>query len=128
MAQLSAPLLVFWCALALLVYVYFGYPLIAWLRRKARPRPVARAPIEPHVTVVVVAHNEGHRIGRRIENLLASDYPRERLAIIVGSDGSTDNTVDVALRYENRGVTVRDVRPAPRQDLRAERSDRIGGG
>ncbi len=108
MAQLSAPLLVFWCALALLVYVYFGYPLIAWLRRKARPRPVARAPIEPHVTVVVVAHNEGHRIGRRIENLLASDYPRERLAIIVGSDGSTDNTVEVALRYEDRGVTVRE--------------------
>ena len=117
MAQLSAPLLVFWCALALLVYVYFGYPLIAWLRRKARPRPVARAPIEPHVTVVVVAHNEGHRIGRRIENLLASDYPRERLAIIVGSDGSTDDTVEIALQVRGSGRDGAQLRPAPRQDL-----------
>jgi poly-beta-1,6-N-acetyl-D-glucosamine synthase len=100
-------MLLFWVALALLVYVYFGYPLIAWLRRRACPRPVARAPIEPHITVVVVACNEGHRIARRLDNLLASDYPRERLAIIVGSDGSTDDTVGIASQYQHRGVTVR---------------------
>lgn len=108
MAELTAPLLLFWAALAVLVYVYAGYPALAWVRGRLRPRPVARAPIEPHVTVIVVAHNEGHRIGRRIENLLSSDYPRERLAIIVGSDGSTDDTVARALRYEGGRVTVRD--------------------
>ena len=78
--------------------------------------------------MVVVAHNEGHRIGRRIENLLASDYPRERLAIIVGSDGSTDDTVEIALRYEDRGVTVRQFGQRRGKAGRAERSDRIGGG
>jgi biofilm PGA synthesis N-glycosyltransferase PgaC len=97
----------FWLALALLVYVYLGYPLIAWLRRRLWPRAVARAAIEPHVTVVVVAHNEGHRIARRLENLLGSDYPRARLDILVGSDGSTDDTVERAARYEDRGVKVR---------------------
>ena len=80
MEQLITPAAVlFWLALALLVYVYLGYPLIAWLRQTVVSAAVARAPIEPLVTVVVVAHNEGHRIGRRIENLLASDYPRDRL-------------------------------------------------
>src|SRR5918995_2100350 len=108
MAELTLALLLFWGALTLLVYVYLGYPVIAWLRREVRPRPIARAAIEPHVTVVVVAYNEGHRIGRRIENLLSSDYPRERLAIIVGSDGSTDDTVERVRRYEDQGVTVRD--------------------
>jgi biofilm PGA synthesis N-glycosyltransferase PgaC len=106
-AELTIPLTLFWGALALLAYVYVGYPLIAWCFRRLRPRPVMRAPIEPHVTVVVVAHNEAHRIGRRIENLLSSDYPRTRLAIIVGSDGSTDETVDLVRRYEDQGVTVR---------------------
>jgi biofilm PGA synthesis N-glycosyltransferase PgaC len=101
------PQVLFWGALVALAYVYVGYPLLVWCVRHARPRPVARAPIEPHVTVVVVAHNEGHRIGRRIENLLNSDYPRRRLAIIVGSDGSTDGTVERARRYEDQGVTVR---------------------
>lgn len=130
MAELTTPLLLFWGALALLVYVYVGYPALAWVRRRLRPRPVARAPIEPHVTVVVVAHNEAHRIGRRIENLLTSDYPRERLAIIVGSDGSTDDTVDRALRYENQGVTVRDFgqrrgKPAVVNDLIAAAESEI---
>jgi poly-beta-1,6-N-acetyl-D-glucosamine synthase len=107
MAELTLSLVVFWFALATLIYVYVGYPLLAWAFRRARPRPVARLPIEPHVTVVIVAHNEAHRIGRRIENLLRCDYPRERLKIIVGSDGSTDDTVERASRYEDQGVTVR---------------------
>jgi cellulose synthase/poly-beta-1,6-N-acetylglucosamine synthase-like glycosyltransferase len=108
MAELITPAAaLFWTALALLVYVYLGYPLIAWLRRRLFPRPVARAPFEPHVTVVVVAYNEGQRIGRRIENLLESDYRRDRLSIIVGSDGSTDDTVARALRYADQGVSVR---------------------
>jgi cellulose synthase/poly-beta-1,6-N-acetylglucosamine synthase-like glycosyltransferase len=108
-AQLApAASIVFASALALLAYVYLGYPAVVWLRRRFFARPVARAPIEPQVTVVVVAHNEGHRIGRRIENLLTSDYPRERLTIVVGSDGSTDDTVERALRYADQGVVVRD--------------------
>jgi poly-beta-1,6-N-acetyl-D-glucosamine synthase len=104
---ISPAALLFWLAFALLAYVYLGYPLVAWLRRQLRPQAVARAPIEPHVTVVVVAHNEGHRIGRRIENLLASNYPPDRLSIIIGSDGSTDDTAERAGRYEHSGVTVR---------------------
>lgn len=97
----------FWAALSLLAYVYAGYPLVAWARGRVRPRHSVRAPIEPTVTVVVVAHDEGHRIEARIENLLASDYPQARLAIVIGSDGSSDDTVERAARYGGRGVTVR---------------------
>ena len=111
MAELAAAgwpaLVVFWSALALLAYVYFGYPMLAWFVQRLRPRPVARAPIEPRVTVVVVAHNEENRIGRRIENLLASDYPRDRLSIIVGSDGSTDDTAYRVSQYDDQGVRLR---------------------
>jgi poly-beta-1,6-N-acetyl-D-glucosamine synthase len=106
-AELTAASILFWAAFFLIVYVYLGYPAVAWLRRRFFPRPVARAPIEPHVTIVVVAFNEGHCIARRIENLLSVDYPRERLEIVVGSDGSTDDTVDTASRYRGQGVTVR---------------------
>ena len=109
MAELTTTAAVlFWTAFALAGYVYVGYPAIAWLRSRFFPRAVARGPIEPYVTVVVVAHNEGRRIGRRIENLLSSDYPRERLAIVIGSDGSTDDTVEIARRYCSEGVAVRE--------------------
>lgn len=130
MAELTIPIALFWAAIALLVYVYLGYPLMAWLFRRLRPRPIVKAPIEPHVTVVVVAHNEAHRIGRRVENLLSSNYPRERLAIVIGSDGSTDGTVELARRYGDQGVTVRDFgqrrgKPAVLNDLIASAESEI---
>jgi cellulose synthase/poly-beta-1,6-N-acetylglucosamine synthase-like glycosyltransferase len=97
----------FWTSMALLAYVYFGYPMIAAGRARLWTRPRRRAPIEPTVSVVVIAHNEAERIGGRIENLLALDYPRQKLEIVIGSDGSTDDTVERARRYERFGLTVR---------------------
>jgi len=95
-----------WGSLALLVYVYIVYPLLAAIRAKLRPRPHLRAPFEPTVSIIVIAHNEAERIAGRVENLLALDYPRNKLEIVVGSDGSTDGTVERASRYAPLGVTV----------------------
>ena len=97
----------FWVSLFLLAYVYVGYPLVAWLRARLRPQHHVSAPYEPMVTVVVVAHNEADRIAARLENLLALDYPREKLEIRLASDGSTDGTVARARAYESSGVVVR---------------------
>jgi cellulose synthase/poly-beta-1,6-N-acetylglucosamine synthase-like glycosyltransferase len=104
----TAALFLFWVSLLLMGYVYFGYPLLAALRARLRPRPLVGAPIEiePFVSIVVVAYNEADLIAARIENLLALDYPSDRFRIVVASDGSTDATVARALRYEHLGVTV----------------------
>ena len=103
----TAAAFAFWGSLLLMAYVYFGYPLVAALRATLRPKPRLRAPIEPFVSVIVIAHNEADRIGARIENLLALDYPADCLEIVIASDGSTDATVDCARRYEDAGVHVR---------------------
>ena len=100
-------MIVFWAAVALLAYVYLGYPLLAAARAWLFPKPRRTASIEPLVSVVVSAYNEESRIAARIENLLALEYPREKLEILVASDGSTDGTVRQARRYQDRGVTVR---------------------
>lgn len=98
--------LLFWGAVALLLYTHVGYPalLLAWAR--LRPRPFARADITPDVSLLIVAHDEGARIGARLENVLSLDYPTDKLEIVVGSDGSTDRTVARARDYETRGVRV----------------------
>src|SRR6478736_1461797 len=100
-------MVLFWIALLLLVYLYFGYPILAWIRAMLWPRAHHRAPMEPAVTVIVVAHNEADLIGSRLENLLAVDYPRERLEILLASDGSTDDTVERAREYEEAGIRIR---------------------
>jgi poly-beta-1,6-N-acetyl-D-glucosamine synthase len=100
-------MLAFWIALALLTYVYVGYPLIAWMRARIHARAFHQIPSEPLVTVVVVAYNEANRIERRIENLLSQDYPRQKLEIVIASDGSTDGTDERARWFQRAGVRVR---------------------
>jgi cellulose synthase/poly-beta-1,6-N-acetylglucosamine synthase-like glycosyltransferase len=94
--------LVFWLSVAVVIYVYAGYPLAlrawAWLR----PRSVRResdAGGEPTISIVIAARNEAHRLTARIDNLLSLDYPAGKRQIIVVSDGSTDDTLDVMARY-----------------------------
>ena len=118
-----AAIAVLWLSVGLLGYVYVGYPIAALARARLRPRPVARAierrhhpatipfpdrrsALEPSVSIVVVAYNEAASIEARLENLLALDYPPGRMEILVGSDGSTDNTVELARRYQPYGVRV----------------------
>ena len=83
---------VFWVAGGALAWTHVGYPLTAAALARLRPRPVRRDDVTPEVTVVVAAHDEEDVIGARVENILALDYPLERLDLVVVSDGSTDGT------------------------------------
>jgi len=96
----------FWASIVLLGYTYLGYPLLVFAWASLRPRAPRPRGSEPTVTVLVVAHNESIRIAERLDNLLSLDYPRNRLQIVIGSDGSTDGTVEQARAYEGAGVTV----------------------
>ena len=49
----------------------------------------------PSVSVVIAARNEEKNIEQRIRNILEQDYPKEKLELIIVSDGSTDNTEDI---------------------------------
>lgn len=96
---------VFWSALALLFYTYAGYPILLALRARGGGRPPQRrAGWQPTVTILVVVHNEAARIAAKLDSCLAQDYPRDRLRVLVVSDGSTDTTADVVAGYASRNV------------------------
>lgn len=60
----------------------------------------------PTVTVLIAARNERARIRAKIMNTLASDYPEDKLEILVGSDGSTDGTDEEVSAIENGCVRL----------------------
>ncbi len=89
---------IFWLSALLTVYVYAGYPtLLAVLRRIAK-RPVAKAPVEPTVSLLVAAYNEADVIEEKIRNALALDYPADKLEIAIACDGPKDGTTAIAQR------------------------------
>lgn len=64
------------------------------------------APFQTKVTVLIAARNEEERINLTIEDVLAQDYPKHLLEIIIVDDHSTDNTAAIISSYADRGVTL----------------------
>ncbi|MFQ5718259.1 MAG: glycosyltransferase family 2 protein [Acidobacteriota bacterium] len=114
---MTRPDLVFAVSAALIFHAYAGYPLLLavvtrirsrWPRRRGESGN--RDPDWPRVSVMLPAHDEAAVIGARLDNLLALNYPADRLEVIVGSDASTDGTADVARRREDSRISVVDSR------------------
>ena len=98
--------IILWAGVAVGAYVYFGYPLLLWAAAKVTKRPIHKAPITPVVSLIIAAHNEERQLAAKIENTLALDYPRDRIEIIVASDGSTDGTEEIAGHFEPHGLRL----------------------
>ena len=105
----SPPLLVLSASIGLFVYTYFGYPALLWIAGRLFPKPIAPGPSEPdwpHVSISVPAYNEEDQIEELIRSLLALDYRRDRLQILVISDASSDATDDIVRRYAESGIEL----------------------
>lgn len=102
---------VFWLSLLLIVHTYLLYPVFlaaacalvqlardwSYVRaRRERRRPVVPAPSElPPIALLIPAYNEEARLGDKLANLRALEYPADRLRVIFVSDGSTDRTNEI---------------------------------
>ncbi|MEO6324584.1 MAG: glycosyltransferase [Thermoanaerobaculia bacterium] len=109
-------------ATAMLCYVYGLYLGVLRLLCLLAPRlrPVETRPGElPTLTVLVTVRNEEAAIGRRLDNILACDYPRDRLQVIVASDGSTDGTDEIVRSLRDARVVLF-TPPAPGGKTRAQ--------
>jgi cellulose synthase/poly-beta-1,6-N-acetylglucosamine synthase-like glycosyltransferase len=95
--------------LAVIVYTYAGYPLILFILSifTRRHGPEASDDL-PTVAMIISVHNEERIIRDKIENSLKLDYPRDSLKVIVASDGSIDETNDIAREYESLGVILKE--------------------
>jgi cellulose synthase/poly-beta-1,6-N-acetylglucosamine synthase-like glycosyltransferase len=101
---------VFWGSLAALAWTHAGYPAAAAVAARLRSRPVRKGGHLPTVSVVVAAWNEEDVIERRLENLLALDYPADLVEIVVASDASSDRTDELVEAVAAREPRVRLIR------------------
>lgn len=95
-------------SIVLVVYHHVGYPVLLKLVNKFKSKttlPELNDPLYdqeynssqyPAITIVMPAYNEARYIQEKIRNLAFIDYPREKLKVILGGDGCTDDTVKLA--------------------------------
>jgi cellulose synthase/poly-beta-1,6-N-acetylglucosamine synthase-like glycosyltransferase len=97
---------VLWVSVAMVVLVVVGYPALLALSWPFMRRTRVFGAAEPYVTLVIAAHNEEQKIAAKLDNCLGLEYPRERLEIVVASDGSTDRTNQITESYRHRGINL----------------------
>lgn len=95
-------------AVAVLVYTYFGYPVVIGVLARLWPARREEDPSYlPTVTACIPVYNAASYLPAKVESLFALDYPSDKLEVLLYSDGSTDDTVLVAQKLAERDPRVK---------------------
>ena len=99
----------FWILLFLFIHCYVLFPItlpfISEIFKRTGRKDDNNENL-PSVSILISAYNEESVIERKIQNLLELDYPKEKLEILIGDDGSADRTAEIVERYKDQGVTL----------------------
>ena len=98
----------FFFFIGLIIYTYLGYPFVLYIISKIiRIKKSKNISTDmPKVTLIIPAYNEEKIIESKIKNSVSLDYPKDKLEIIVGSDGSSDLTNSIVKKYEDKGIIL----------------------
>ena len=81
--------------------VFYAVRLMLWRRglhlefERSDALPTPQNAALPTITVVIAARDEEATIGPCVDSVLATDYPREKLEVIVVDDDSSDQTAAI---------------------------------
>ena len=122
--------ILFFVILVLGAYPYVVYPILLPALVALFGRPLTKKHWTPKVSLIIPVYNEQAVIAQKLGNTLSLDYPTESLEILVGSDGSTDLTVEIVEGFRERRVKLlefgeRRGKPSVLCDLAAESTGEI---
>ena len=89
--------------------IYIGlvsttFYILSFLAYKKKKRPMYTDDELPMVSVIIPAYNEEKTIAKTIKSVSESNYPKFEIIII--DDGSKDNTLKIAKKFEGKNITV----------------------
>ncbi len=98
---------VFVLAAAAALYILAGYPLLLALAPFRRSPPVRKdQSFRSGASIILAVRDGGRFLREKLESLLALEYPKDLMEILVVSDGSIDETDSIAGEYAGRGVRL----------------------
>lgn len=88
----------------LYAWTFYNLPIVAAGVSRARKRKKIETKDYdgelPFVSIIVPAKDEESVIGRCLESLVAVDYPKDKLEVVVVEDGSVDDTTSICKEFE----------------------------
>jgi cellulose synthase/poly-beta-1,6-N-acetylglucosamine synthase-like glycosyltransferase len=102
--MLAAVLLAF--SSVVVFYLLIGYPILLANSRRSAPPIGKDMAFRPTVSILIAVYNGEEFMAKKLESLLALDYPADLREILVLSDGSTDATDAIAQTFADKGVRL----------------------
>jgi len=108
----NALIIIFFSLVFLIFYTYLIYPLVlmflvSFKKKYAFSKEISAENQYPNVSMIVAAYNEEKVMEEKIKNFMSINYPRDKIELIVGSDGSKDSTESIIKDFENERIRLR---------------------
>lgn len=97
---------IFFTSLAAILYTFLMYPLLLRIIASFRPKRFPSPGFQPTISILICAYNEAAVISRKLDQTLELDYPKDKVEIVVVSDGSTDETENIVRNYDATNVRL----------------------
>lgn len=94
----------FWISAFSLFHSYVLYPVLLQIlsfRKKQNELIYVRNENLPAVSILIAAHNEEKVISEKIESIIKTNYPKEKIEVFIGSDNSSDRSNEIVRGYCN---------------------------
>ena len=99
-------LALFWISVLFIVYTLVGYVGCLWLLTRFDQKQVARASIEPSISILIVVRDGEKIIETKLRNCLDQDYPQEKMEVAVVCDGASPATEAIVESFSDRKVSL----------------------
>ena len=94
------------CFVGVVTSIIFLSTILSSHKKKYALDPSFRPKISIIIPVWNESAEEGRRLRKTLDSILNSNYPKDKLEIIVVNDGSTDNSLQIVKLYQKKGVKV----------------------
>lgn len=93
--------------LAFLVFhSYVLFPFILYILTINKKLKFSELTEKKEVTIIMSLYNEESVIAEKLDSILNSDYPLDKIKIIIGSDNSNDNTNEIVEAYAKKHQNI----------------------
>jgi len=102
--------IIFWICIILIIHSYLIYPSILYLLAfRKKNNEILYSPDEnlPFVSIILSVYNEDQIIRDKLRSVFNTTYPDDKFEMLIGSDGSTDQTNTILRLFSVEEPTLR---------------------
>ncbi|MCK9255746.1 MAG: glycosyltransferase [Bacteroidales bacterium] len=94
--------ILFFFLVFLVFHTYVLFPFLLFILTKNKTLDFNQSIEKKEVTIIMSLYNEESVIAEKIDSILNSDYPLDKIKIIIGSDNSKDKTNEIVETYAKK--------------------------